>query len=172
MMLRRHFLKLQKGVNYNKPIHKGECAMNINFPSITKSTKFKMVLILSITIFIIFMIFMFSGIALKYYIIENVKKIAENKSVGLSSYTPDYIKANQDVYNSIVNMKEAALPTLLKEIGDNKNYGLEGVIIAQICTDITGKGNQKDWYSAKDWFDKYGKDLYVKYVGEYKDSKA
>jgi hypothetical protein len=92
-------------------------------------------------------------------VMKQIDKIANNKEVAFSSNPYDYINAKKDIYDEMVSHKEI-LPFLISELekaNDKGNSGLREYIIAVICSDITGIGNEKtkSWSSAEEWLTLY-----------------
>lgn len=67
---------------------------------------------------------------------ENLDRIVSNSKVAMSSNPHDYIKSNQEAYNSIVETGTKGLRYLTSELENSGSKGLKEWIMAKACEDI------------------------------------
>lgn len=90
-------------------------------------------------------------------IIDNqLDTIVYNQEVFSSSSPIDYIQANQELYDDILNTGSPGFNYMLEELKDSQDNGLREWIIAKACNDILkDKAPDVQWDSGKDWLNKY-----------------
>jgi len=86
----------------------------------------------------------------------NLDMIINNKGISISSNPIDYIKQNQNEYDSIISKDEKGLEYLIEELKGSKVNGLKEWIMAKASIDILKTNNPiKDWSTGKEWINKY-----------------
>jgi hypothetical protein len=68
-----------------------------------------------------------------------------------SSNSYDYIQANREAYNEILTYGDDAVDCFVAELRAADTYGLDKVIMANACQEITGIGEGEMWGSADEW---------------------
>ncbi|KAB8126016.1 hypothetical protein F9U64_21025 [Gracilibacillus oryzae] len=87
--------------------------------------------------------------------IENaLTKIVETPAA--SSNPNDYVKANQEKFDSIVGHGNKTLDYLLMKFSMTDSDGLREYVMAMACNEILGNANPvKEWSTGRTWFNQY-----------------
>jgi len=89
-------------------------------------------------------------------IASNLQQIVSDPVVLTSSNPNDYITANREAYEDILNTGEAGLPLLLQQLESSPDNGLKEWVMAQASTELLGKHSPvEEWHSGKDWLMQY-----------------
>lgn len=90
------------------------------------------------------------------FIDKNLDVIMDNREVSRSSNPGDYIRANQALYDEIINSGEQGLTYLVETLKQNGAGGLKAWIMAKACEDIL-KDQAPDlpWATAQEWLANY-----------------
>jgi len=84
---------------------------------------------------------------------EMTKPNPDNPNLEVSSNPYDYIAAHQDIYDELVAGGQNTVDIFVEILTNSNEFGLDKYIMAVVCAQITGIGNESDktWASAKDW---------------------
>ncbi|MCP1183084.1 hypothetical protein [Paenibacillus sp. 1781tsa1] len=89
-------------------------------------------------------------------IASNLQQIVSDPVVLTSSNPNDYITANREAYEDILNMGEEGLLLLLQQLESSSENGLKEWIMAQASSEMLGEHNPVEtWHSGKDWLRQY-----------------
>lgn len=79
-----------------------------------------------------------------------ISDIASTESVGISSHTSDYINANSEKWEKIINEKNYTIEIFISELEKADSTGLEEQLMIEAIIEISGKENMT--YTNKDDF--------------------
>ena len=82
-----------------------------------------------------------------------------DSSVALSSDADKYIRAKSDIFERLVLDGQPTVACFVRELRAAERYGLREYIMAAVCSEITGIGDEEDaaeeWSSAGEWLALY-----------------
>jgi hypothetical protein len=89
---------------------------------------------------------------------DHLNTIVSNPAWSVSSNPHDYIKNNQQAFDSILSHGNRSLDYLTKQLNASEQSGLKEWIMAQACVDILKDSNPvKQWSTGKEWAEKYAR---------------
>ncbi len=98
---------------------------------------------------------------LKRQLLDMIGKMTEptqeNPFLAFSSNPYDYIEAHKDTYNSLIKGGQSTVEVFVDVLKNSTEFGLDKYIMAAVCAEITGIGNDTDktWGTAKEWLELY-----------------
>lgn len=98
---------------------------------------------------------------------ESITKVPT--SISLSSNPYDYINANIETFNTLVELGQPVVDCFVEVLRTSDTFGLDKYIMAAVCSEITGVGSKQNmsaeydpdtwWASANEWLSLYEKSL-------------